>query len=144
MRKLAAVLGFALLMSASASAADRFGELKPNDLSARQLLQFCTPQGPPADAFCVGYIAGFVGALGQTDVLDDALRVCLPDAVTIGQVRKIVQRELRDLGDDPKYAVLFDGAAGSAAFSSLAEKFPCSEEDAANRKKLREALDTVD
>lgn len=134
MRRLASAVGFALIMIAGAHAGDRLAT-KAGDLSARQLLQLCTPQSAPADAFCVGYMAGIVDALEHTTWLGDAVRVCLPETVTVGQVRKIIERELLATRDDPKFSMLLDRSASSLAFVSLADKFPCSEEDNARHAR---------
>lgn len=46
------------------------------------------------NAQCHGYVAGVVDVVVQLDAYDDAL--CIPSAVTVGQVTKVVKKFMAD------------------------------------------------
>jgi hypothetical protein len=71
---------------------------------------------------CVGYIAGSIDQIiaRQSTLPQSKRRVCIPAAVTIGDVKEVLVAHLRDMPDE-------DGEA-AAAFTVeriAAAQFPC-------------------
>jgi Ssp1 endopeptidase immunity protein Rap1a len=95
MRTLCAIL-LGLLLSQSISSQDK----APDITHGNGLLQACTDEGPLADlnnAFCKGYLEGAREGLAllQKDK-NTGPYFCEPEEATLGQVRDIVVKYLRD------------------------------------------------
>jgi hypothetical protein len=142
LRKLvvAAVLAFTVVQGANAE--DGLAGINPKALTGGQLLSLCGHHnGSRADAFCAGYMAGFVAALAESETLLVFNWVCSPADITVGETRSLIEKDLRDTLEDPKFSFLLKMEAGSSVFAKLRDAYPCG---ADHEKMAKDLLDDWD
>lgn len=89
-----------------------------------ELLQYCTDESPTLVGLnhsgrCFGYLKGFVDTMSLF-----ALPNCMPDEVTMGQVRRIVVKHLQDHPAELHYSMV------SLVNLALNEAYPCTAQPA--------------
>jgi hypothetical protein len=93
-------------------------------MTVSRLLEHCDPAENSEAGMgdiCVGYIAGSMDQIvaKQSTLPPSKRRVCLPAALTIGDVKDVLVAHLRDMPDDG------DAAAAFVVERIAAAQFPC-------------------
>jgi hypothetical protein len=120
MNKLGLIAAMSALLLPTPGAAEDSGPF----LSGDTLFERCTRGDETGDDFCIGYVAGSVDMLIslQRQGPPGAKQACMPQGVTLGQVRDVV---IKYLSDEPQFRKL-DAAA--LVITALEQAFPCSDQ----------------
>jgi hypothetical protein len=113
-------MGFLFLLIAASATA------RVNSNFDNELLRDCTHPSPGSftAGLCLGYLKGAAEMSRLREKLPQLPPVCVPDAVTVGQLRNIVVRYLEEHPEELHYSSIV------VLNNALAEAFPCERQPA--------------